>query len=144
MVILLIHNYYQRPGGEDARVRQERDLLASRGHRIVEYTRQSTEIALDGLGSRMRLGAGALWSKRTYCELRSLLARERPDVAHVHNTVPLISPSAYYACQEAGVPVIQTLHNFRLFCATGDFLREGRICEECLERSLLRGVWHRC
>jgi glycosyltransferase involved in cell wall biosynthesis len=144
MVILLIHNYYQRPGGEDARVRQERDLLASRGHRIVEYTRQSTEIALNGLGSRIRLGAGALWSKRTYSELRSLLARERPDVAHVHNTVPLISPSAYYACQEAGVPVIQTLHNFRLFCATGDFLRQGRICEECLKHSLLRGVWHRC
>jgi glycosyltransferase involved in cell wall biosynthesis len=144
MVILLIHNFYQRPGGEDARVRQERNLLASHGHRIVEYTRQSKEITLNGLGSRIRLGAGALWSKRTYRELRSLLARERPDVAHVHNTVPLISPAAYYACQEAGVPVIQTLHNFRLLCASGYLLREGRICEECLEHTLFRGVWHRC
>jgi glycosyltransferase involved in cell wall biosynthesis len=144
MVILLIHNFYQRPGGEDARVRQERELLASHGHQIVEYTRQSNEITLKGLGSRIRLGAGALWSKRTHRELSSLLAREKPDVAHVHNTVPLISPAAYYACQEAGVPVIQTLHNFRLFCTRGDFLREGHICEECLEHTLFRGVWHRC
>lgn len=144
MVILLIHNFYQRPGGEDARVRQERDLLVSNGHRVIEYTRQSSEIALNGLASRIRLGVGALWSKRTYRELGSLLARERPDVAHIHNTVPLISPSAYYACKEAGVPVIQTLHNFRLFCPSGDFLREGHICEECVHRSLFRGVWHHC
>jgi glycosyltransferase involved in cell wall biosynthesis len=144
MVIVLIHNFYQRPGGEDARVRQERDLLLSHGHRVIEYTRQSSEIALNGLRSRIRLGVGALWSKRTFRELSSLLARERPDVAHVHNTVPLISPAAYYACQEAGVPVIQTLHNFRLFCPSGDFLRQGHICEECVQHSLFRSVRHHC
>jgi len=144
MVILLIHNFYQRPGGEDGRVRQERDLLASGGHRIVEYTRQSGEIALNGFGRRIRLGAEALWSKRTYTELSSLLARERPDVAHIHNTVPLISPSAYYACAEAGVPVIQTLHNFRFLCPGGYLLREGRVCEECIEHSLFRSICHRC
>src|SRR5215469_13906386 len=145
MVILFIHNYYQQPGGEDSGVRQERDLLAAAGHRIVEYTRHSNEIALDGLGSRIRLGAEALWSKRTYEELRSLLTKERPDVANIHNTVPLISPSAYYACAEAGVPVVQTLHNYRLLCPAGTFLREGKVCELCLGLSIpWPGVAHGC
>jgi glycosyltransferase involved in cell wall biosynthesis len=144
MVILFVHNYYREPGGEDAGVRQEHDLLAAAGHRIVEYARHSDEIVLDGFAGRVRLGAGAVWSRRTYRELRSLLARERPDVAHFHNIVPLISPSAYYACAEASVPVVQTLHNYRLLCPAGTFLRDGRICEECVEHTLFRGVRHRC
>jgi glycosyltransferase involved in cell wall biosynthesis len=144
MVILFVHNYYQREGGEDAGVRQERDLLAAAGHRIVEYTRCSGEIALNGISSRIKLGAGALWSKRTYSELHSLIARERPEVAFIHNTVPLISPSAYFACAEAGVPVVQTLHNFRLLCPAGTFLREGKICEECVTSSLFHSVRHGC
>ncbi len=144
MVILFVHNHYQQSGGEDAGVSQERDLLAARGHSIVEYTRHSDEIVLNGLGSRIRLGATALWSKRTYLELRSLLAKERPDVAHIHNTVPFISPSAYYACAEARIPVVQTLHNYRLLCPAGNLLRQGHVCEECMEHTLLRSVWHRC
>ncbi|HLZ52763.1 MAG TPA: glycosyltransferase [Candidatus Acidoferrum sp.] len=144
MVILFVHNYYQREGGEDAGVRQERDLLAGAGHRIVEYSRCSTEIALNGLSSRIKLGAGALWSKRTYSELRSLIAKERPEVAFIHNTVPLISPSAYFACAEAGVPVVQTLHNYRFLCPAGTFLRGGKICEECVTSTLFQSVWHGC
>jgi glycosyltransferase involved in cell wall biosynthesis len=144
MVILFVHNYYQREGGEDAGVRQERDLLAAAGHQIVEYSRHSGEIALNGISSRMKLGAGALWSKRTYTELRTLIARERPEVAFLHNTVPLISPSAYFACAEAGVPVVQTLHNYRFLCPAGTFLREGKICEECVTSTLFRSVWHGC
>jgi glycosyltransferase involved in cell wall biosynthesis len=144
MVILLVHNYYQQPGGEDAGVRQERDLLAAAGHRIVEYTRHSGEISLNGYNSRLRLGAEALWSQRTLKELRGLLARERPDVAYIHNIVPLISPSAYHACAEASVPVVQTLHNYRLLCPAGSFLRQGSLCEECVNHTLFRSVWHRC
>ena len=144
MVILFVHNYYQRAAGEDSGVRQERDLLAAAGHRIVEYSRHSGEIALNGISSRIKLGAGAIWSKRTYSELRSLLARERPEVAFIHNTVPLISPSAYFACAEAGVPVIQTLHNFRFLCPAATFVRHGQVCEECVTSTLFRSVWHRC
>ncbi|HVB54807.1 MAG TPA: glycosyltransferase [Candidatus Acidoferrales bacterium] len=144
MVILYVHNYYREAGGEDAGVRQERDLLAGAGHRIVEYSRSSDEIVLNGLPSRMRLGTQAVWSRRTGRDIRSLLARERPDVAHFHNIVPLVSPSAYYACAEAGVPVVQTLHNYRLLCPAGTLLREGRICEECVEHSLFRSVRYRC
>jgi glycosyltransferase involved in cell wall biosynthesis len=144
MVMLFVHNYYQREGGEDAGVRQERDLLAAAGHRIVEYSRSSEEIALNGISSRIKLAAGALWSRRTYTELSSLLAKERPEVAFIHNTVPLISPSAYFACAEAGVPVVQTLHNFRFLCPAGTFLRDGKICEECVTSSLFHSVRHGC
>ncbi len=144
MVILVVHNYYRQPGGEDAGVRQERDLLAAAGQRIVEYARHGDEIILDGLFTRMRLGIETIWSQRTYRDLRFLLTREKPDVAHFHNTLPLISPSAYYACQEAGVPVVQTLHNYRLFCPAGTFYRDGHVCEECIEHSLFRGVRYRC
>jgi glycosyltransferase involved in cell wall biosynthesis len=144
MVMLFVHNYYQREGGEDAGVRQERDLLAAAGHRIVEYSRRSGEIALNGISSRIKLAAGALWSKRTHSELLSLIAKERPEVAFIHNTVPLISPSAYFACAQAGVPVVQTLHNFRFLCPAGTFLREGKICEECVTSTLFRSVWHGC
>jgi len=144
MVMLFVHNYYQREGGEDAGVRQERDLLAAAGHRIVEYSRCSGEIKLNGISSRIKLAAGALWSKRTYTELSSLLAKERPEVAFIHNTVPLISPSAYFACAEAGVPVVQTLHNFRFLCPAGTFLRDGKICEECVTSSLFHSVRHGC
>jgi glycosyltransferase involved in cell wall biosynthesis len=142
--MLFVHNYYQREGGEDAGVRQERDLLAAAGHRIVEYSRCSGEIALNGISSRIKLGAGALWSKRAYTELHSLIAKERPEVAFLHNTVPLISPSAYFACAEAGVPVVQTLHNYRFLCPAGTFLRQGKICEECVTSTLFRSVWHGC
>lgn len=144
MVILLIHNFYRQFGGEDAGVRQERDLLAAAGHRIVEYTRKSSEIALNGLPSRISLGSQTLWSKRTFRELRALLAEEEPDVAYVHNTLPLISPSAYYACAEAGVPIVQTLHNYRLACPAGTFFRRGQVCEECAQHSLLRSIRHGC
>jgi glycosyltransferase involved in cell wall biosynthesis len=143
-VILFVHNYYQKPGGEDAGVRQERDLLVSAGHKVVEYSRHSSEISLNGLKSRLHLGINSLWSRRTYDELRSLITRERPQIAFVHNTVPLISPSVYAACADAGVPVVQTLHNYRFLCPAGTFLRQGRICEECMTSSLLRGVWHHC
>ena len=144
MKILFIHNYYRRPGGEDSGVRQERDLLASVGHRVIEYSRSSDEIKLNGIPSRLMLAADSLWSRRTYKDLQSILVKERPDVAYVHNTVPLISPSAYSACADAGVPVVQTLHNFRFLCPAGTFLREGKVCEDCVHSALLHSVWHRC
>ena len=144
MLILFVHNYYQQRGGEDIGVGQERDLLAARGHRILEYCRDNTEIRSNGLAANVRLGIGTIWSQRSYNEIRALVHRERPEVAFFHNVVPLISPSAYYACHRAGIPVVQTLHNYRLFCPAGQFYREGRICEECVQQSVLRSVQHRC
>jgi glycosyltransferase involved in cell wall biosynthesis len=85
-----------------------------------------------------------LWSGRTIVETGRLIESFRPDVIHVHNTFPLISPSLCWAAFRAGVPVVQTLHNFRLFCPQAMFLRDGRICEDCLGHLPWRGVVHRC
>ena len=93
-MILFIHNYYKQPGGEDAGVRQERDLLIEKGHKVVEYSRHSNEIHLNGIRSRVQLGLEALWSRQTHEELRELLRRERPEVAFVHNTCLLYTSDA--------------------------------------------------
>jgi len=142
--ILQFHNLYQQPGGEDGVMRGERELLCRAGHRVVEYVRDNREIAAYGLWQKGTLGLRTVWAWDTYHEVKALLRRERPDVAHFHNTFPLISPAAYYACQEAGVPVVQTLHNYRLLCPGAILARKGGVCHECMERGLWLGVWHRC
>ncbi|MCI0722607.1 MAG: glycosyltransferase family 4 protein [Acidobacteria bacterium] len=141
---LIVHNRYQQRGGEDEVFRAEVELLRAGGHRVVEYVRSNEEIASNGFVSRARLAAGTIWARDSYRELHELIAREKPDVAHFHNTLPLISPAAYYACHDAGVPVVQTLHNYRLFCPAATFFRRAHVCEECVEHSLLRGVGYGC
>jgi glycosyltransferase involved in cell wall biosynthesis len=141
---LHFHNLYQQPGGEDGVMRAERELLARNGHRAVGYVRDNDEIAGHNLWQKATLGLRTVWARDSYQEIRALIASERPDIAHFHNTFPLISPAAYYACREAGVPVVQTLHNYRLLCPAATFQRDGRVCEECLGRSPWRGVWHGC
>jgi len=142
--ILVVHNLYQQPGGEDIVLTSEKGLLKARGHDVVEYVRHNDDIARYGLWRKATLAARTVWAWDSYNEIKALLARERPDVAHFHNTFPLISPAAYYACQDRGVPVVQTLHNYRLLCPSGTFFRRGRICEECLDHSLCRAALHGC
>lgn len=144
MRIVLVHNTYQWPGGEDIIVNQERDLLRSAGHHVLEYRRSNQEIESGTLIHRITLAQRAVWSSDTFQEFRALLRREKPDLVHVHNAFVMISPSIYWACAEEDVPVVQTLHNFRLLCPQGTFLRNGKICEECLEHSLLRSVAYGC
>jgi glycosyltransferase involved in cell wall biosynthesis len=144
MKIVQVHNYYQWPGGEDVIVAQERDLLRAGGHQVLEYLRSNQEIVNGTLVTQIALAQRAVWSNDTLREFRALLQREKPDVVHVHNTFVMISPSIYWACAEENVPVVQTLHNFRLFCPQGTFLRDGKICEECVAHGLLRSVAHRC
>ena len=145
MNILVVHNFYQQPGGEDRVLRAETDLLRDAGHSVVQYVRHNREMgSLHGAGI-LRAGVDTIWAKRSFCELSNLLRAEKPEVAHFHNTLPLVSPAAYYACAEAGVPVVQTLHNYRLLCPGAYFLRDGRVCEECLGRSVpWPGVVHGC
>ena len=144
MKIVLVHNTYQWPGGEDVIVEQERDLLRSAGHQVLEYRRSNHEIVNGALVRQIAVAQRAVWSSGTFQDFRALLRQEKPDVVHVHNTFVMISPSIYWACAEENVPVVQTLHNFRFFCPQGTFLRDGKICEECVEHSLLRGVAYGC
>ena len=92
----------------------------------------------------LHTAASMSWSRSTYDELTRLLRHERPDVAHFHNTFPLITPSAYAACRDAGVPVVQTLHNYRLICCAATFFRDGKVCQLCTAGKTWAGVQHKC
>ena len=141
MKILVAHNAYQQRGGEDAVVDSEVALLRAAGHEVREYRRHNDE--LPGIGA-VRAAAGTLWSRHTASDLGALLAAWPADVLHVHNTFPLISPSLYWAAASARVPVVQTLHNFRLLCPQAMLLRDGRVCRDCVGRVPLPAVRHGC
>lgn len=139
--VLVAHNGYRHRGGEDSVVASELELLRAHGHAVQLYARHNDEV---DASRPLSMAAQALWSRRTQDELRALLARDRPDIVHVHNTLPLISPSIYWTCAQARIPVVQTLHNFRLACPQAIFLREGRVCERCLGRAPWPAVLHGC
>jgi len=118
-------------------------MLEHSGHQVVTFCRSNWDVdSYKGLG-RLSLAKRTIWASDTRRELLRLLRQEKPDVVHVHNTFVMISPSIYSACSEANVPVVQTLHNYRLLCPAATFFREGKVCEECL-RSLWHGVGHAC
>jgi len=141
MRVLVVHNAYQHPGGEDSVVASEVALLRERGHEVELSLRHNNEVEEQG---RLSLARQAVWSSKTVMDLTAQVARRRPDVIHVHNTLPLVSPSVFWAAQRAGVPVVQTLHNFRLMCPQAMFVREGRVCEDCLGKLPWRGVVRGC
>jgi glycosyltransferase involved in cell wall biosynthesis len=141
MRILVAHNAYQQRGGEDSVVDAEIDLLRARGHAVHLYGRSNDDLAAMPKASA---ALQTLWSQQTSRELSSLIQSFQPDVIHVHNTFPLMSPSLYWAASRAGVPVVQTLHNFRLLCPQAMFLREGKVCEDCLGKLPWRGAVRGC
>lgn len=139
--ILLAHNRYQQRGGEDAVVEAEAELLARHGHRLAWLERHNDDIR--GM-NRLRLARDTLWSPESARACRLAIADFRPDVIHVHNSFPLLSPSIYRAAAKAGIPVVQTLHNFRLLCPQAMFLRQGKVCEDCLGHVPWRAAVHGC
>jgi glycosyltransferase involved in cell wall biosynthesis len=142
MRILAVHNKYQQPGGEEQIFATETALLESRGHQVFRYTLDNDHIAAI---SPLLLAKNTLWNSTVYQELRSLIRQHQPQVAHFHNTFPLISPAAYYAARAEGVPTIQTLHNYRLLCPNALFFRDGHVCEDCLGKAIpLPGIVHGC
>jgi len=142
MNILVAHNFYKLPGGEDQCVAAEIAMLRAHGHRVTQYCLSND--ATDGMG-RLELAGRTIWSRPAFLEMRRLIGVHRPQIVHFHNTLPLISPAAYYAARAEGVPVVQTLHNFRLLCVNALLFRDGRPCEDCLGKSVpWRGVAHNC
>lgn len=144
MNILLVHNYYQIRGGEDAVFENEKQLLLSHGHQVFTYTRNNIELNSMGPLRKMNALFESRFSKRTYREILEILRRHSIDIVHVHNTLALVSPSVFYAAKKCGVPVVNTLHNFRLICPNGLFFRDGHICEECANGNLKAAIKHRC
>ena len=134
MRVLVVHNRYRptAPSGEDIVVDQESAALAARGHDVAIFERRSAEIASWSLPRRATLPARVVWNPDSRRALSAELARFRPDVVHVHNTFPLLSPSVLHACRDAGVPLVATIHNYKLGCASGELFRAGAVCHDCL------------
>lgn len=144
MKVLTVHNRYQQRGGEDVVVEMESRILREHGHEVISLCRDNAEIPASGLVSKLRYARDAFWSRDTYNCVRDLIRKTKPTIAHVHNTVFVVSPSVYSACKGEGIPVVQTLHNFRLLCPPSTFLRDGQVCRDCVSSSLLEGVRHGC
>ena len=130
--IAILHNVYRIRGGEERTVDFEHDLIESAGHQVDRFEVLNEDVFGRSRVESLKSVARASWNKDSYRRVRAFVAKKRPDVAHVHNWFPLLSPSIYAALRDSGVPVVQTLHNYRLGCAAGSLMREGKACELCL------------
>src|SRR5574341_591356 len=142
MRVLQVHNYYTESGGEDTVFHAETTLLRSRGHEVLEYLEFNKKIETM---SKAVVALQTIWSHSSYQKLKRFLENTKPDLVHFHNTFPLISPSAYYACHDLRIPVVQTLDNQRLICPAASFYRDGKLCVDCLGKTPpWPGVLHAC
>ncbi|NEQ38352.1 MAG: glycosyltransferase family 4 protein [Okeania sp. SIO3I5] len=142
MRILSIHNLYQIRGGEDESRETEERLLRAKGHHVDVYEENNKRVPTLG---KLQLAFRTIWSVESYKTVRNLLRKGNYDLIHVQNFFPLISPSVYYAAKAEGVPVVQTIRNYRLLCPNSQFFREGRVCEDCLGKFVpWPGVLHAC
>lgn len=142
MRILLCHSYYRQRGGEDQCFEEEAQLLRDHGHEVFEFTRSNEEL----IGrSGLELATKTVWNSTAARELKALLRSLSPEVVHFTNTFPLLSPAVVHAAHGGGAAVVQALHNYRLLCANGLLLREGRPCRDCLGKAIpWPAAIHRC
>src|SRR5579871_1551120 len=142
MRVLTIHTRYQHRGGEDEVHEAELQLLQSRGHKVRSLLFDNVRIT--GFGAAL-IGLTSPWSETAYRGVAAEIASWRPDIVNIHNFFPLATPAVHYAAARAGVPVIQTLHNFRTLCPNGVLFRDGSPCEECLGKTIpWPGIAHAC
>ncbi|MFH9550523.1 glycosyltransferase [Streptomyces sp. NPDC017435] len=146
MHVLVVHNHYAsaQPSGENKVVDQEVALLRGAGHRVELFERRSDDIAARSLPGKAAVALLVPWNPSVRAELADRLRAERPDVVHVHNVFPLLSPSVLAACADAGVPAVATLHNYTQVCPPGTLQRDGRPCTECVGSAPLPAVRHGC
>src|ERR1700681_2638498 len=137
MRVLVLHNRYRQYGGEDRVVAAEVAMLRAHGVDVVLHETDNTA----GL---IQLARHSAWSASSFDDVEKLCREVRPDVAHVHNFWATLTPSVHAACHAAGVPTVQTLHNYRLFCVNAVLLRNGSICTDCVGKTPWRGVVRRC
>ncbi len=142
MRVMLVHAQYRQYGGEDAAVAAELAELPRHGFTVSSFIARN--VALEAQ-SQPRAGLHALWSKTVYRDLSQRIAEQRPDLLHVHNLFPALSASVYAAARQQGVALVQSLHNFRLYCANGLFLRDNADCRLCSQTLLpWPALLHRC
>lgn len=142
MRILSVHNAYQIRGGEDVSTAAEQSLLRRYGNTVDVYEENNDKLEQF---SAAQLALRTLWSQESYQIVRAKLQAYHYDVVHVQNFFPLISPSVYYAAKAEGVPVVQTLRNYRLICPNALFFRDGGVCEDCMGKAIpYPGITHSC
>ena len=145
MKILVVHNAYRIPGGEQVVAHNEIEMLRANGHDVIIYTRSNDELAGLSALEKGRMPVRMIWSRQATADLTAIIRTHAPDVAHIHNTHFMISPAAIHACAGAGVPVVQTLHNFRLICPAATLFRDGAVCELCVGKPIqYPGVRYGC
>lgn len=145
MRILIVHNKYLCPGGEDEVVKSEQHMLESFGHTVLLYERSNQEIKSYGLMKKIKFFLKDIYSSQLiFQDVQSVLKTFKPDIIHIHNTFSVIGNAIYRACKEAGIPVVQTLHNYRFLCPIGVFYRRGVICEDCTSKGKKSAVMNRC
>ncbi|MEO0274870.1 MAG: glycosyltransferase family 4 protein [candidate division WOR-3 bacterium] len=146
MNILIIHNFHRSgaPSGDDVVVRQEMELLKSKGNNVFLLSRHNDDFEKYSMVRKLSTFLNLHYSRASYSEVFNFLKKERVDIVHIHNVFPLWTPAVYFAGKDAGIPVVHTLHDFRFFCANAFLFREGQICELCLEKSGIYSLYFRC
>jgi glycosyltransferase involved in cell wall biosynthesis len=145
--IFLVHNFYgsTAPSGENTAFVSEASLLRNRGHSIVEFTRNSDELLHQGLYGTVRGALGTVWNPLSLRKLKSALREIKPEIVHVHNTFPILSPSVLYATSDLDIPTVMTLHNYRIGCSAATALRKDEPCTLCLDKkSVLPALRYGC
>ncbi|PKG82544.1 glycosyl transferase family 1 [Colwellia sp. 75C3] len=133
MKILIAHNNYQISGGEDSVLASEQKLLVTQGEEVVLHC-----VSNDGITtvlSKILAAIGVVFSISQYVKFKQLLRLENPNVVHVHNYFPVMSPAIFYACKHMGIPIVHTLHNYRAVCPTALLMHDGRIVEKSIKGS---------
>jgi len=142
MHILLIHNYYTQHGGEDVVFESEKLLLERYGHKVITFTEDNAKLSKV---NPLKIAVNAVWSREAQRKILKLIEEKKPNVVHFHNTFLRISPAAYYVVKKKGIPVVQTLHNYRVICPGSLLMRNGHVCENCLKKRVpWPGVIHGC
>ncbi len=144
MKILMVHNYTQQWGGADEATAQECKLLENNGHVVHRYGRDNQDIKNYSFLEKINLAFEPTWSWKSYHQIQEAIKMFKPDILHCQSFFPLVSPAIYYASGQSGVPVVQTLHEYRLICPSGWLLRAERPCHDCTKYSLLSSIQHGC
>ena len=144
MKIVLVHNRYREAGGEDVVFESEKRLLERAGHQVVTFEGSNSEVTDGSRLDHIAIASRMVWSWESRRKFASVLDKTPPEIVHIHNTFMVISPSIYSVCSERKIPVIQTLHNFRLLCPAGTFFRDGHVCNDCVQQTLLQSIRYGC
>lgn len=141
MKILLCHNYYKERGGEDTVFDYEKELLKQKGYEVIEYCKRSKGI--NNVYKNLGVLVSSFFSINTYREINRIIKEKKPDIAHLHNIFPIISPSIYYVLKKNNIPIVQTIHNYRFYCSNGLSIKSGRICSKC-EKLSFKSIFNIC